>query len=66
MTTTNFSTDSFRDATFDLLSGVANDPSKLDELTNAYLQKLHERNDANDLRKYTRDIYEKILCKKLK
>ena len=64
MTTTNFNTDSFRDATFDLLSGIANDPTKLDEFTDAYLLKLHERKDIDDLRKYTRDIYEKILCKK--
>ena len=62
MSTTSFNTDSFRDITFDLLSGIANDPTKFDELTNAYLIKLHERNDIDDLRKYTRDIYEKILC----
>jgi len=61
MTTTNFNTDSFRDITFDLLSGIANDPSKFDESTDNYLIKLHERNDSDHLRKYTRDIYEKIL-----
>jgi hypothetical protein len=63
MVTINFNTDSFRDLTFDLLSGIANDPSKLDEFTDAYLIKLHKRNDSDDLRKYTRDIYEKILSK---
>jgi hypothetical protein len=61
MTTTNFNTDSFRDLTFDLLSGIAIDPSKFDEFVDNYLIKLHERNDSDDLRKYTRDIYEKIL-----
>ena len=63
MNTTNFNTDSFRDITFDLLSGIANDPSKLDEFARAYLTKLHERTDGDNLRKYTRDIYEKILGK---
>jgi hypothetical protein len=63
MTTTNFNTDSFRDITFDLLSGIANDPSKLDDFADDYLKKLHERNDSDDLRKYTREIYEKILSK---
>ena len=63
MNTTNFNTDSFRDLTFDLLSGIVNDPSKLEELTDAYLIKLHERNDSDNLRKYTRDIYEKLLSK---
>ncbi|CAF0745669.1 unnamed protein product [Adineta ricciae] len=62
MDTTNFNTDSFRDITFDLLSGIANDPSKLDEFARAYLTKLHERTDGDNLRKYTRDIYEKILA----
>jgi len=61
MATTNFNTDSFRDITFDLLSGIANDPLKIDELTENYLIKLHQRNDCDDLRKYSRDIYEKIL-----
>jgi len=63
MVTINFNTDSLRDLTFDLLSGIANDPSKLDEFTDAYLTKLHKRNDSDDLRRYTRDIYEKILSK---
>jgi hypothetical protein len=63
MTITNFNTDSFRDTTFDLLSGIANNPTNFDEFTDTYLIKLHERNDANELRKYTRDIYEKILSK---
>jgi hypothetical protein len=63
MVTINFNTDSLRDLTFDLLSGIANDPSKLDEFTDAYLIKLHKRNDSDDLRRYTRDIYEKILSK---
>jgi hypothetical protein len=61
MANTNFNTDSFRDITFDLLSGIANDPLKIDELTENYLIKLHQRNDSDDLRKYSRDIYEKIL-----
>ncbi|CAF0741100.1 unnamed protein product [Adineta steineri] len=61
MDTTSFNTDSFRDLTFDLLSGIANDPTKLDEFIDAYLIKLHERKDSDHLRKYTRDIYEKIL-----
>jgi len=64
MSTINFNTDSFRDITFDLLSGIANDPLKFDEFTDNYLIKLHERNDSDDLRRYTRDIYEKILSKK--
>jgi hypothetical protein len=63
MVSINFNTDSLRDLTFDLLSGIANDPSKLDEFTDAYLIKLHKRNDSDDLRRYTRDIYEKILSK---
>jgi hypothetical protein len=64
MSLTNFNTDLFRDLTFDLLSGIARDSTKFDEVTNAYLNKLHERTDGDDLRKYTKDIYEKILCKK--
>jgi hypothetical protein len=63
MVTANFNTDSFRDLTFDLLSGIANDPSKFDEFVHGYLTKLHERNDNDHLRKYARDIYEKILSK---
>jgi uncharacterized protein YeaO (DUF488 family) len=63
VTTTNFNTDSFRDITFDFLSGIAHDPDKFDEFAQNYLTKLHERNDSDDLRKYTRDIYEKILSK---
>lgn len=56
-----FTTDSFRDVTFDLLSGIANDPTKFDDYTHAYLTKLHERQDQDLLMKYTREIYEKIL-----
>lgn len=63
MVSTVFNTDLFRDITFDLLSGIANDPSKFDELVQNYLTKLHERTDGEELRKYTRDIYEKILSK---
>ncbi|CAF0905294.1 unnamed protein product [Rotaria sordida] len=61
MSTTEFNTDSFRDLTFDLLSGVANDTTKFDELNDAYLNKLHERTDGDNLRRYAREIYEKIL-----
>ena len=66
MSVTNFNTDSFRDLTFDVLSGIANDSTKFDELNDAYMNKIHERSDGEDLRKYTKDIYEKILCKKEK
>ena len=61
MTSKEFTTDSLRDATFDLLSGIVHDPSQFDELTNAYLCKLHERPDGDELRRYTREIYHKIL-----
>ncbi|CAF3085678.1 unnamed protein product [Rotaria sp. Silwood2] len=61
MSVTNFNTDLFRDLTFDLLSGIAQDPTKFDELNNAYLNKFHERTDGDNLRQYTREIYEKIL-----
>ena len=64
MNTLNFNTDLFRDSTFDLLSGIARDSTKFDEVNYAYLEKLHERTDGDDLKKYTKDIYEKILCKK--
>lgn len=63
MSATNFNTDSFRDLTFDLLSGIANDPTKFDEIVDGYLSKIHERTDQDNLRKYARDIYEKILRK---
>jgi len=66
MSGTNFNTDTFRDLTFDLLSGIANDPTKFDEFNNAYMNKIHERTDGDESRKYTKDIYEKILCKKTK
>ena len=59
----SFNTDSFRDLTFDFLSGIARDSTKFDEMNHAYINKIHERTDLDDLRKYTRDIYEKILCK---
>ena len=60
-----FNNDSFRDSTFDLLSGIANDPTKFDDLTRAFLDKLHQRDDADDLRRFTREIYQKILGKKI-
>ena len=63
MTTTNFHTDLFRDVTFDLLSDVADKPTTFYKLTNDYLTKLKERNDVDDLRQYTRDIYDKISSK---
>jgi hypothetical protein len=63
MNLTNFNTDLFRDLTFDLLSGLARDSTKFDDIVDAYVTKIHERNDGEDLRKYTKDIYEKILCK---
>ncbi len=66
MSLTNFNTDLFRDLTFDLLSGIARDSTKFDEVIDAYVNKIHERTDGDDLKKYTRDIYEKILCKKKK
>lgn len=58
-----FNSDSFRDLTFDLLSGIANDPTQFDQLTQAYLNKLHEREDLEELRRYTREIYDKVLGK---
>ena len=61
MKSEEFTTDSLRDVTFDLLSGIANDPTRFDELTNAYLSKIHERADGDELRRYTREIYNKIL-----
>ncbi|CAF1005665.1 unnamed protein product [Adineta steineri] len=61
VTTTNFTTDILRDLTFDVLSGIANDPTKFDEFNDAYINKIHERTDGDDLKRYTRDIYEKIL-----
>lgn len=62
---TNFNTDSFRDITFDLLSGIAQDATKFDDVNEAYITKIHERNDSDELKAYTKDIYEKIFCKKL-
>lgn len=56
-----FNTDSFRDLTFDLLSGIAADPTKFDELNEAYVKTIHERTDLDDLKKYCKDIYEKLL-----
>lgn len=56
-----FNTDSFRDLTFDLLSGIADDTTKFDELTEIYLKSLHERNDLDEMKKYTKDIYDKLL-----
>lgn len=64
MTSPTFTTDLFRDTNFDLLSGIANDPSKFDELVQNYLTKLHQRTDGDELRRYTTEIYEKILSKK--
>ncbi|CAF2968458.1 unnamed protein product [Rotaria sp. Silwood2] len=66
MSVTNFNTDLFRDLTFDLLSSIANNPTEFDELNDAYLNKLNERIDGDNLRQYTREIYEKILCKEKK
>jgi hypothetical protein len=66
MSTISFNTDSFRDLTFDLLSGIARDSTKFDEFIDAYINQIHERTDADDLKKYTKDIYEKILSKKRK
>lgn len=63
MTTAAFDTDAFRDQTFDLLSGIANDPTKFDEFNDAYVTKIQQRADVDQLRKYTRELYEKILCK---
>lgn len=60
--TTNFNTDLLRDQTFDLLSGIANDPTKFEEFNNAYMTKNQQRTDTDILRKYTRDIYDKIIC----
>ena len=57
----NFNTDSFRDLTFDLLSGIARDSTAFDEVNNAYITKIHQRTDGEILKKYVRDIYEKIL-----
>ncbi|CAF1220436.1 unnamed protein product [Adineta ricciae] len=59
--TTNFNTDLLRDQTFDLLSGIANDPTKFEEFNSAYMTKNQERTDVDNLRKYTRDIYDKII-----
>jgi len=59
--TTTFNTDSFRDLTFDLLSGIAADPTKFEEMNEAYIKKIHERDDGEQLTKYSREIYEKIL-----
>ena len=59
----NFSTDSFRDQTFDLLSGIAHDPGKLDEFTSGYLTKLHEDPRNEKMRHYARDLYNRILGK---
>jgi len=64
MSLTNFNTDLFRDLTFDLLSGIARDSTKFDEVNDDYINKIHQRTDEEDLKKYTKDIYEKILCKK--
>lgn len=61
MHTHEFTTDVFRDLTFDLLSGIAHDPTKFDEYTTTYLTKLHERQDEENLKKYTREIYAKLL-----
>lgn len=64
MSSISFNTDSFRDSTFDLLSGISRDATKFDEVNDTYIKKIHERTDADDLKKYTKDIYEKICCKK--
>ncbi len=64
MSLINFNTDLFRDLTFDFLSGIARDSTKFDEINDAYINKIHERTDGENLKKYTKDIYEKILCKK--
>lgn len=56
-----FNTDSFRDLTFGLLSGIADDTTKFDELNEVYLKTLHERNDLDEMKKYTKDIYDKLL-----
>ncbi|UJR32078.1 hypothetical protein I4U23_019546 [Adineta vaga] len=61
MTSTNFNTDLFRDQTFDLLSGIANDPTKFEEFNDVYMTKITEHTDVDTLKKYTKDIYEKIL-----
>jgi hypothetical protein len=66
MNTISFNTDLFRDLTFDVLSGIVRDSTKFDEINEAYMNKIHERTDGDNLRKYTKDIYEKILCKKRK
>ena len=58
-----FTTDSFRDQTFDLLSGIAHDPGKLDEFTTAYLTKLHDDPRNEQMRHYARDLYNRILGK---
>lgn len=65
MPAVRFNTDSFRDLTFDLLSGIADNPKKLGEFTNAYLVKLQQRTNEGACKQYTREIYEKILCKKI-
>ena len=64
MTSATFTTDLFRDTIFDLLSGIANDPSKFDEFVQKYLTELHQRTDGEELRRYAREIYEKILSKR--
>ncbi|CAF3329436.1 unnamed protein product [Rotaria socialis] len=61
MSVMNFNTDLFRDLTFDLLSDISHDSTKFDELNQSYLNKIHERIDGDELIKYTREFYEKIL-----
>jgi len=65
MRTNEFTTDSFRDLTFDLLSSIAKDPTKFDEHINAYLIQIHQREDEENLKQYTREIYEKVLRNRL-
>ncbi|CAF0797477.1 unnamed protein product [Didymodactylos carnosus] len=57
----SFTTETLRDLTYDLLSLIAKNPEKFDEYTEDYIKKLQSREDIDELRKYTREIFEKLL-----
>jgi hypothetical protein len=61
MLTPRFTTELWRKQTFDLLSRIAHEPTQFDELTQAYLSKIHQRNDLETARLYSQEIVNRIL-----
>ena len=66
MSAADFDTELFLDLSFNLLSSVAENSTKFDELNSVHLNNIRQHNDINNLKIYTKEIYEKILCKKNK